>query len=120
MASVSTRADFMKSESVVDADDVAKVKYFAVASSSHTDIYMYYYLPSSKTLTKYMSIQTSNTSGVKFLIQSLHTQLVTVDNEKNVRFYDFQFRDESKSLASEVEIGYYNTSSRHPHQLVNC
>ena len=51
-----------------------------------------------------ISVQTSLTSGIKFLLEASETQLVAVDTNKTVKFYDFYSKAQREYEENQAKI----------------
>jgi hypothetical protein len=63
-----------------------------------------------KTLSKHIKVDSSLEKGIKFLMQSSPTQIVAVDHEKCLKFYDFERKIDEFDEAVDAIWKHYDVS----------
>jgi Ca2+-binding EF-hand superfamily protein len=91
-----------------NVDDSAK--FIATAAWGVPEFRIWKYDMKEATLSKHIKVDSSMSQGIKFLMQSSPTQIVAVDHEKTLKFYDFEKKIDEFDEAVEAIWKVYDVS----------
>ena len=74
----------------------ASTKFLVTTAFDKPEFKMWTFDESSCALNPHIMIRTSFTNGIRFVLETAPEQLVCVDTEKTLKFYDFKHENEKK------------------------